>query len=126
MLTSPLIKLILENIVAQVVKNLPAMQETWVGSLAWEDPWEKEMATHSNTLAWRISWIDEDSLQSIGIAKSWDTTVRLSFFFSFICQQGSFPIRIGLIHPPSIQGQSLPLEHWKTMVAHWGSLYSES
>ena len=61
-----------------------------------------------------------------GIAKSWDTTVRLSFFFTFICQQGSFPTRIRLIHPPSIQGQSLPLEHWKTMVAHWGSLYSES
>ena len=113
MLTSPLIELILENIVAELVKNLPAMQETWVGSPAWEDPWEKEMATHSNTLAWRISWIDEDRLQSMEL-QSRETTVRLSFFFTFICQQGSFPIRIKLIHPPSIQGQSLPLEHWKT------------
>ena len=39
---------------AQAVKNLPAMQETWVQSLVWEDPLEKEMATHSSTLAWKI------------------------------------------------------------------------
>ena len=39
------------SLVAQMVKNLPAMQETWVGSLTWEDPLEKEMATHSSTLA---------------------------------------------------------------------------
>ena len=69
MLTSSLIELILENAVAHVVKNLPAMQETWVGSLAWEDPWEKEMATHSNTLAWRISRIDEDRLQSMELQR---------------------------------------------------------
>ena len=41
---------------AQVVKNPPAMQETWVQSLAWEDPLEKGTATHSSVLAWRISW----------------------------------------------------------------------
>ena len=40
--------------VAQMVKNPPAMQETWVWSLDWEDPLEKEMATHSSVLAWRI------------------------------------------------------------------------
>ena len=40
--------------VAQIVKNLPAMQETWVWSLGWEDPLEKGMATHSSILAWRI------------------------------------------------------------------------
>ena len=39
---------------AQMVKNPPAMQETWVQSLVWEDPLEKEMATHSNILAWKI------------------------------------------------------------------------
>ena len=39
---------------AQLVKNLPAMQETWVPSLGWEDPLEKEKATHFSTLAWRI------------------------------------------------------------------------
>ena len=41
-----------------VVKNLPAMQETWVQSLSWEDPPEKGMATHSNILAWRIPWTE--------------------------------------------------------------------
>ena len=45
--------------VAQLVKNLPAMQETYVRSLGWEEPQEKEMATHSHILAWRISWTEE-------------------------------------------------------------------
>ena len=44
------------SLVAQLVKNLPAMQETWVPSLDWEDPLEKGMATHSGILAWRIPW----------------------------------------------------------------------
>ena len=44
------------SLVAQTVKNLPAMWETWVWSLGWEDPLEKGMATHSNILAWRILW----------------------------------------------------------------------
>ena len=42
-----------------MVKNLPAMPETWVRSLDWEDPLEKGMATHSSILAWRILWIEE-------------------------------------------------------------------
>ena len=51
----------------QTVKNLPAMQETWVQSLGWEDPLEKEMATHSSILAWRIPWTEEAGrLQSLG------------------------------------------------------------
>ena len=44
------------SLVAQLVKNLPAMQETWVRSLCWEEPLEKEMATHSNILDWKIPW----------------------------------------------------------------------
>ena len=44
------------SLVTQLVKNLPAMQETWVQSLGWEDPLEKEKATHSSILAWRIPW----------------------------------------------------------------------
>ena len=44
------------SLVAQLVKNLPAMRETWVRSLGWEDPLEKGKATHSSILAWRISW----------------------------------------------------------------------
>ena len=45
--------------VAQMVKNLPAMQKTWVQSLGQEDPLEKEMATHPSILAWRIPWTEE-------------------------------------------------------------------
>ena len=52
---------------AQMVKNLLAMQETWVQSLGPEDPLEKEMATHSSILAWRIPWTEEPGrLQSMG------------------------------------------------------------
>ena len=52
---------------AQSVKNLPAVQETQVQSLGWEDPLEKEMATHSSILAWKISWTEEPGgLQSMG------------------------------------------------------------
>ena len=49
----------LTSLVAQRLKRLPAVQETWVQSLGWEDPLEKEMAAHSSTLAWRIPWMEE-------------------------------------------------------------------
>ena len=52
---------------AQTVKRLPTRQETWVQSLGQEDPLEKEMATHSSTLAWKIPWMEEPArLQSMG------------------------------------------------------------
>ena len=44
------------SLIAQLVKNMPAMQETWVLSLGWEDPLEKGKATHSSILSWRIPW----------------------------------------------------------------------
>ena len=47
------------SLLAQTVKRLPGMQETWVRSLGWENPMEKEMATHSSTLAWKIPWMEE-------------------------------------------------------------------
>ena len=54
-------------LVAQTVKRLPAMRETWVQSLGREDPLEKEMATHSSTLAWKIPWTEEPGrLRSMG------------------------------------------------------------
>ena len=57
----------LATLVAQTVKNVPAVQETRVQSLNWEDPLEKEMATHSNVFAWRILWTDDPGgLQSMG------------------------------------------------------------
>ena len=55
------------SLMAQMVNCLPAMWETQVQSLGWEDPLEKEMATHSSTLAWKIPWTEEHGrLQSMG------------------------------------------------------------
>ena len=55
------------SLIAESVKNMPAMQETWVQFLGQEDPLEKEMSTHSHILAWRIPWTEETGrLQSIG------------------------------------------------------------
>ena len=58
------------SLVAQRVKRLPAMQETWVRSLGREDPLEKEMAAHSSILVWRIPWTEEPGgLQSTGLQR---------------------------------------------------------
>ena len=54
---------------AQTVKNLPPMQETWVQSLDWEDPLEKGMTTHSSILAWKIAWAEEPG-ELYGLAKN--------------------------------------------------------
>ena len=65
---------------AQMVEHLPAMRETWVHSLAREDPLEKEMATHSSTLAWKIPWTEEPCrLQSMGsqrVGHDWTTSLH--------------------------------------------------
>ena len=69
----------LASLIAQSVKNLPAMQETWVRALGWEDPLEKEMAIHSSTVAWKIPWTEQPgTLQSMG-RKELDMTERLHF-----------------------------------------------
>ena len=58
------------SLVAQMIKNLPAVQETGVQSLGWEDPLEEGMATHSNVLSWRIPWTEEPGrLQSLGLQR---------------------------------------------------------
>ena len=59
--------LLWDSLVAQIVKSLPAMRETWLQSLGREDPLEKKMATHSSILAWEVPWMEEpDWLQSMG------------------------------------------------------------
>ena len=60
------------SLVAQTVKNLPTMWETWVGSLGWEDYLEESMATHSSIIAWRIS-MDRGAWRATvyGVEKSW-------------------------------------------------------
>ena len=69
------------SLVAQMVKCLPAMQETWVRSPGWEYPLKKEMATHSSTLAWKILWMEEPGrLQSMGLQRirhDWATSLCL-------------------------------------------------
>ena len=78
---------------AQRLKRLPTMQETWVQSLGQEDPLEKEMATYYSTLAWKIPWMEEPSrLQSSpwGCYKL-DTTERLNFRFHFGSRTQSVP-----------------------------------
>ena len=58
------------SLVAQLVKNLPAIWKTWLRSLGWEDPLEEGMATHSIILAWRIPWTEEPGgLQSMGLQR---------------------------------------------------------
>ena len=62
---------------AQTVKNPPEMWETWVLSLGWEDPLEKEIATHSSILAWEIPWTEEPGgLQSMGSQKDWTQLIN--------------------------------------------------
>ena len=62
---------------------MPAMQETWVQSLSWEDPLEKEMATHSSILAWRTAWTEElGRLQSLGLQRVGHDCVT-NFHFHF-------------------------------------------
>ena len=66
------------SLVAQMVKKSPAMRETWVRSLGWEDPLEKGKATHSSILAWRILWTVHECIVQ-GVVKSW-TRLRDSLF----------------------------------------------
>ena len=69
------------SLVAQTAKRLPIMRETWVQSLGWEDLLEKEMATHSSILVWKIPWTEEPGgLQSMGHKES-NKTERLHFHF---------------------------------------------
>ena len=76
------------SLVAQRLKHLPAMWETQVRSLGQEDPLEKEIATHSSILAWRITWTEEaDGLQSMGsqrVRHDWVTSLSLSVSASFL------------------------------------------
>ena len=69
---------------AQTVKCLPAIQKTWVQSLGWEDPQEKEMATHSSTLAGKIPWTEKpdrlQSMESQRVRHDWVTSLSLSLF----------------------------------------------
>ena len=79
------------SLVAQTVNRLPTMRETWVRALGWEDPLEKEMATHSSILAWKIPWTEVPGrLQFMGlqrVAHDWATSLSLS---TLLCLENSF------------------------------------
>ena len=69
-----------------MIKNLPAMQETCVGSLGWEDPLEKEMTTHSSVLVWRIPWAEEPGrLRSMGLQRLLMFCMAVTFLNSIGC-----------------------------------------
>ena len=83
------------SLVAQTVKCVPPMWETWVRSLGGEDPVEKEMATHSSTLAWKIPWTEAlDRLQFRGLQRlgqDWAASLSLSLSLSLIFRHPSAP-----------------------------------
>ena len=71
------------SLVAQMVKRLPTVRETWVQSLGWEDLLEKEMATHSNILGWKIPWMEEPVGYGPWGRKEVVTTEQLHFHFQW-------------------------------------------
>ena len=74
------------SLVAQTVKRLPAMWETWVRFLGGEDPLEKEMATHSSTLAWNIPWTEEPGrLESMGQTRLSNFHFHFHYFIQSLC-----------------------------------------
>ena len=121
--------------VAQVVKNLPAMWETWVPSLGREDPLEKEMASHFSILAWKITWTEEPGgLQSIGsqrVGQDWATSLSLFYgtvwFYSpvtkwrLMClmqseakQTKTSELGAGKVYWRAKQGDRWPKVYWKS------------
>ena len=101
---------------AQTVKNPPAMRETWVRSLGWEDPLETGMATHSSLLAGRIPWPEESGAGgragAATIHRGLKEFNRLSdFHFTFTCTNsvcGEHPFHIGTLNPCSGSNRPLP------------------
>ena len=90
------------HLVPHLVKNLPAMQETWIQSLGQEDPLEKRLATHSSILAWRSLWTAEPGgLQSMGSQRVWTERLTLSLSPG---SQGTESCRVGLGFLPKWAG----------------------
>ena len=94
------------SLVAQLVKNLPAMQVTRVRSLGWQDPLEKEMATLSSILAWKIPWTEEPGgLQSTGsqrVRHDWVTNI-FTFIFKGSLETDWITLKVGTSPPSEVQ-----------------------
>ena len=105
-----------DSLVAQRVKHLPAMTETWAQSLGQEDPLEKKKATHSSTLAWKIPWTEKPGrLQSIGSQRA--TSLSLSFYLHLVQKSSSTDAQLGLLpmleHVVTLLGGRSTLLTWK-------------
>ena len=115
------------SLVAQMVKRLPAMRESWVRSLGREDPLEKEMATHSSILAWKISWMEPGRLQSMGsqrLGHDWMTSLHFTISWNYApipcfgssngkesaCNAGELGSIAGLGRSPG-EGKGYPLQY---------------
>ena len=99
------------SLVAQIVKNLPAMRETWVQSLVWKDLLEKGIATHSSILAWRITWTEEPNrLGTVhGVTKSW--TQLSNFHFSWLAIATKKPEIWSKHHRDELTARMCPYYH---------------
>ena len=115
---------------AQTVKRLPPMQETWVRSLGWEDPLEKEMATHSSTLAWKIPGTEEPC-RSQRVGHDWAASLHLNTYFLFsTCSISSV---FCFLHYSSVTvftvhfnvSADLPLVHLFRGWYRWGTVYTK-
>ena len=102
-----LLSLYWTSLVVHMVKHLPTMRETWVQSLDREDPLEKEMATHSSILAWRIPWTEElGTLQSMGL----QSRTQLSNFTSLSLCHVLGPAPFPPVLLPYLVLQKIPLD----------------
>ena len=135
------------SLVAQLVKNRPAMQESWVQSVGWEDPQEKGKATHSNTLAGRIPWTspwghkESDTAEWLSLGENRMQTIlynmycvrclvaqlkveylHYNFVFNFIYLFLGAPAVCGILFPqPGIKLMPSALEAWSQLLYHQGS-----
>ena len=112
------------SLVAQLVKNLPAIQETWVWFLGQKDPLEKETSTHSSILAWRIPWTDKpgrlQSMESQRVGHNWVTTLSLYFPWTMVGAE-EFKSPCGMIEGQRIQISTLYLSY--SCCAFWKQLF---
>ena len=143
------------SLVAQIVKCLPAMQETWIQSPGWEDPLEKEIATHSSTLTWKIPWMEEPGrLQSMGsqwvghncatlltgmIFSAWLKHDDKNFLGISSCDTLSSPMRQALLvltevniwgsesrsSIPTVRSQQVLFKWWGSRYHRWGIQMSQ-
>ena len=113
-----------EPLMAQMVKSLPAVQETRVWYLCWEDALEKEMAAHSSILVWRILRMEEpsrlQSMRSQRVRHNWATSLSL-FTFQVLCMKQGTQIQCTGMTLRDGMGREVGVLHWKNWCLSWSS-----